>query len=94
MSLASEAAQWASEIMPGSGEFFLCRHRTCLPVCRSVEWPPPTRTAGDTTGAPTAASSSAPGRSSPATSRPTRSGPRRRCPTSTSAPPRRRSTRL
>eukprot|EP00969_Alexandrium_andersonii_P104235 4600624-Alexandrium_andersonii.AAC.1 len=38
MSLANEAAQWASEIVPGTDEFFLCRRRTCLTVCRNTDW--------------------------------------------------------
>eukprot|EP00969_Alexandrium_andersonii_P279260 12343073-Alexandrium_andersonii.AAC.1 len=38
MSLTSEAAQWASEILPGTDEFFLCRQRGCLTVCRNTDW--------------------------------------------------------
>eukprot|EP00969_Alexandrium_andersonii_P154505 6829867-Alexandrium_andersonii.AAC.1 len=30
MSLADEAAQWASEILPGADASYLCRHRACL----------------------------------------------------------------
>eukprot|EP00969_Alexandrium_andersonii_P214955 9492804-Alexandrium_andersonii.AAC.1 len=38
MSLADEAAQWASEIMPGADEFYLCRQRACVTACRDAGW--------------------------------------------------------
>eukprot|EP00969_Alexandrium_andersonii_P213371 9422229-Alexandrium_andersonii.AAC.1 len=38
-SLSDEALQWSSEILPGCSEFFICRRRPCLTVCRNTDWP-------------------------------------------------------